>query len=45
MNPSDLVNVPRAPAEIQDSAFGLRALVDLCQLDCAQKGATGKSVK
>lgn len=44
-NPAALLNVSKALGEILNSAFGLHALINLCQLDCAQKGATGKSRK
>lgn len=35
----------KALSEILDSAFGLHALVNLCQLDCVQQGTTGRSRK
>lgn len=45
INPSALGTVHRALGEILDSAFGLHGLVNLCQLDSAQKGAMGKCRK
>lgn len=45
INPSALGTLHRALVEILDSAFGLYTLVNLCQLDSAQKGAMGKSRK
>lgn len=45
INPSALGTLHRALGKMLDSAFGLHTLVNLCQLDSAQKGAMGKSRK